>query len=179
MKITQITVSYGETQSLPEYSNVKPNLTLTATIDEGDDVAAVEAELWALVKAHVHEQVDLALEGSGKAAKHSTEPRYQVLRTYHEYHRPKDAPPQPPIIAVVLPNEMTLDKETFGTRFVSAGYGSDNRKLRYTHAMSVAREVVDNEPGALIIDCSDGDLTRLAAALPPPAPQPEEQERPF
>ena len=47
MKITQVTVSYGETQSLPEYSNVKPHLSLTAEIEPQDDPTQIEFELWA------------------------------------------------------------------------------------------------------------------------------------
>jgi hypothetical protein len=48
VKITQITVSYGETQSLPEYSNVKPNVTLTATLDPTDSPEQAEAALWTI-----------------------------------------------------------------------------------------------------------------------------------
>lgn len=173
MKIIQITVSYGETQSLPEYSNVKPSLTLTATLDDGDDAAAVEAELWGLVKAHVHEQVDQALEGSDKAAKHSSEPRYQVLRTYHDYHRPRDAPPEQLYVAI-LPNGVSLDEEAYGTRWVSPSF-HDTRKVRLAHARRMAAEVVSQE-GAILIDCSDGDLARLAVALPSEAEHRQEDD---
>src|SRR5262245_14752355 len=137
MKITQVTVSYGATQSLPEYSNVKPQLVLTATIDDGEAFEAVEAELWALAKAHVHEQIDLALEGSGKAAKYSDESRYQVLRTYRDY-RLKDEE-QPPLYVVIFPNELSLDKEAHGTRWVSPSF-ADTRKVRLSHARSMADE---------------------------------------
>lgn len=160
MKLTQITVSYGETQSLPEYSNTKPQLTLTAALDDGDDPAAVEAELWGRAKAAVHEQIDLALESCGKAAKYSTEPRYQVMRTAHDrYRHNNNAPPNPPPLVVVLPNEMSLDD-----RFVHVGW-PESRKLRYAHALQIAQERAQ-EIEAPIVDCADGDLSRLANVLP-------------
>lgn len=158
MKLVQITVSYGATQSLPEYSNVKPQLTLTATVDDGDDAATVEAELWSLCKAHVHEQIDLALEANDKAAKYSTEPRYQVIRTYRNYQHPKDAPPEQLFVAI-LPNEAALDTAD-GIRWVSPSF-HDTRRLRLNHARAMAAEVVEND-NAILIDCSDGDLSRLA-----------------
>src|SRR5215510_12607964 len=121
MKITQITVSYGATQSLPEYSNIKPQLTLTATLDEGEAFEAVEAELWALAKGHVHEQIDQALEASGQSAKYDPCPRFQVLRTYRDYHASRGAD-QPPLFVVIVPDGVKLDEETYGRRFLSVGY---------------------------------------------------------
>ena len=70
MKITDITVSYGITQSLPGYCNTKPALTLTAHIDEGDDALKVEAFLFDHARCIVHEQADQALEAAGEPARH-------------------------------------------------------------------------------------------------------------
>jgi hypothetical protein len=166
MHITQITVSYGETQSLPEYSNVKPSLTLTATIDTDDDPAVVESQLWQLAKDSVHAQIDNALEANDRAAKYDPAPRYQVMRTYWDrYGQPKDAV-EPPKIVIILPNELEI-KEQLGTRLVHAGY-PESRKLRYHHALRVARESA-RELDASLIDCSDGELMRLAAVLAPAA----------
>lgn len=182
MKLTQITVSYGETQSLPQYSNVKPNLTFTATLDEGDDVAAVEAELWAMAKAHVHEQIDRALEANSMAAKHSTELRYQVLQTYwNEWdHRGEEKPPQ---YVVILPNEVKIERGAYAQRLIGAAHEGDNRKLRYEHALAVARDVIRNsDDNPTLLDCSNGDLTLLNLALSAPESNPEvapEIEHPF
>lgn len=163
MKITQITVSYGETQSLPEYSNFKPALTLTATLDADEGAAVAEAALWQLAKQAVHAQVDLALEANGKAAKYDPAPRYQIMRTYWDrYDRPRDEP-EPPKIVIVLPNEIEL-KDRFDTHFVHAGY-PESRSLRYAHALRMAEKEA-RDLGANLIDCSDGDLSRLSAALP-------------
>ena len=169
MKLLTITVSYGQTQSLPEYSNVKPSLTLTAQLDEGDDPAAVETFLWQQTKAAVFEQIDQALEGAGMAAKHDqTSPRYQVLRTrrrdsYHERHLP-----QLPAIVVVVPNDITIEDKR-----LAQPYARETQRLRYGHALQVAADYA-RDHGAVLLDLSGGDLTPLWAALPvdPPPPEP-------
>jgi hypothetical protein len=158
MNITQITVSYGETQSLPEYSNVKPNLTITATLGDGELAEEVETELWKMAKESVHAQIDQALEGSGKAAKYSTDPRYRVMRTIHDSYNRRGKPVLPPLVTII-PNELELDD-----RFTSTGW-PENRKLRYAHAQRVAAETAV-DLGANIVDCSSGDFSALMALLP-------------
>jgi len=172
MQITQITVSYGETQSLPEYSNVKPSITLTAILNEGELAEEVETELWNMAKESVREQIDLALEGSGKAAKWSDEPRYQVMKTYWNQwdHKGQEKPPQ---YVIILPNEIDPDRDAYAQRFVHAGYSGDSRKLRYAHALRIAREAMGEEDGYHLLDCSNGDLTALNLAIGAPESNPE------
>jgi hypothetical protein len=172
MKITQITVSYGETQSLPEYSNVKPAITLTGMLDEGDDAAAVEADLWLQAKLSVREQIDLALEANGKAAKWSEEPRYQVMQTYWDQwsHKGETKPPQ---YVIILPNEINLTRDAYAQKLVHAGpYSSEARKLRYGHALRLAAEATQEREYTLL-DCSNGDLTALNLAIGAPESNPD------
>lgn len=168
MRITTITVSYGETCSLPEYSNVKPSITLTAELDEDDGREQVEADLWAMARSSVREEIDAALELHGRAAKYSEEPRYQVIKS-HKYDRwdtPAGtiSPPYEPIV-VILPNEIN---ERFDG-YVHAAYG-ESRNLRYHHALQVAQRVVAAE-GARLVDCSDGDLSRIPSMALIAAPE--------
>src|SRR5262245_34880619 len=79
MKPTSITVSFGRTQSLREYSNIKPAITLSADLEDGDDPEACRAELLEQARTFVEEQIDLALEADGTPAKFSTAPRYKIL----------------------------------------------------------------------------------------------------
>lgn len=160
MKLTQITVSYGVTQSLPEYSNVKPQATFTATLDDGDDPYEVESQLWDLARHAVHTQVDNALEANDRPAKYSTEPRYQVMRTAHERYRRPDDPPNPPKLLVILPNELNLKDN----RLHHAIY-PESRNLRYAHAFRAAEKYVREEEGMPLLDCSDGDLSKLWAVI--------------
>ena len=174
MNITQITVSYGETQSLPEYSNVKPNLTITTTLNDGDDPTESETLLWQHVKSAVREQIDQALEANGKAAKWSDAPRYQVMQTYwSQYdHKGETKPPQ---YVIILPNEINPDRDTYAQKLVHAGhYSSEARKLRYAHALRIATDAMQNGEYALL-DCSNGDLSSLKLAISAPeyAPTPE------
>lgn len=173
MNITQITVSYGQTQSLPEYSNVKPNLTLTAVLDEGDDPATVEALLWQHAKESVYAQIDAALEINDRAAKYSSEPRYQVMKTYWNQwdHRGEERPPQ---YVIILPNEMSLKDESYDQKLIHAAYTGESRKLRYSHALAVAQDVIrDSDENPTLLDCSNGDLTPLREALSAPESNPE------
>jgi len=164
MKLTEITISYGETVSLPGYSNTKPQITLTATIGPDDDPAEIELLLWAHARQAVQAQADTTLEQNDQPAKYDPAPRYQVMRTYYDrYGRPKDEI-APPIIVVVFPDDNDLDRESYGARFVHAGY-AESRKLRYQHAMRVAAKAARENNNAEIIDCSDGNLQRLKVAL--------------
>lgn len=173
MKITEITVGYAAVQSLPEYSNVKPSLTLTATLDEGDDPAEAEALLWHHAKDAVHAQVDLALEANDRAAKYSTDPRYQVMKTYWNQwdHRGETKPPQ---YVVILPNEINLERGAYAQSLIHAAHTGDSRKLRYTHALVLARDVIaDADDSPTLLDCGKGDLTLLNLALSAPESNPE------
>ncbi len=174
MNITQITVSYGETQSLPEYSNVKPSLTLTAVLSENEDAAAVYAALWEEARTAVHAQIDDALERNGKPAKYDPAPRYQVLRTYWNQwdHRGEQKPAQYVIIA---PDALKLDRGAYSQRLIC-----DSSKLRLGHAQKVAAELLgDTSEGYTLLDCSNGDLSALEAVLPPKpiAPELSEEDR--
>lgn len=179
MQITQITVSYGETQSLPEYSNVKPSITLTAVLDDGEDAAAAESDLWTQAKNAVREQIDLALEANGKAAKWSGEPRYQVMQTYWDQwsHKGETKPPQ---YVIILPNSINPDRGAYAQKLIHAGnYSGEARKLRHSHARRIAESVVaDRDDGPYtLLDCSDGDLTALNLAIGAPEQPAEKQEQ--
>jgi len=163
MRITQVTVSYGETQSLPEYSNVKPQLSLTAELEPGDNPDAAKAALWATAIADVREQIDLALEAIGRPAKHDRiSPRYQVMRSGFT--------PTRQCLIVIAPN----DAEQPGRGdFASASYDR-SRNLRLGHARAVAAEVAGNYHNAIVLDCSDGDLSPIDTYFPAPQVKPED-----
>jgi hypothetical protein len=80
MKIESITVSYARTQSLSNYSNVKPHISLTAVIEEDDDFEEVQRSLLAECKAVVEGEIDNALEFDGESPKFFDGPLFQALR---------------------------------------------------------------------------------------------------
>jgi len=79
MNITQLTVSFKRTQSLPGYCNVSSGLTATAEIDEADDPLVVEQRLRNELEQAVNDWIDAALEQAGQPARYSTDPRYDLL----------------------------------------------------------------------------------------------------
>jgi hypothetical protein len=79
MDITQVTVSFKRTQSLPGYCNVSSGLTLTAEIDEADDYLAVEQQLRSEVEVIINDWIDAELELAGQPARYSADPRYSLL----------------------------------------------------------------------------------------------------
>ena len=81
MNIVTITVGWSETCSLPEYNNVKPSITLSAQIGDGEDAEAATRALLAECKRVVQGQVDEALEACGKRPRHYTGLAYQVVES--------------------------------------------------------------------------------------------------
>jgi hypothetical protein len=164
MILTQITVSYGGTQSLPEYSNTKVNISLTATIDPDDDPADVERVLWEHAKESAHAQIDAALEANGKAAKYDPAPRYQVMQTYwSQWDHKGEAKPEQYVI--ILPSTIDLERDAYAQKLVHVSSMEDSRKLRYDHARRVATAKLHEGDDYTLIDCADGDLSALNLAI--------------
>jgi hypothetical protein len=66
MRITQITVEYGCTWNLGSYSSVRPALSLTAELEEGESPDQVRQELHEQAKSHVEAAIDAALVQTGQ-----------------------------------------------------------------------------------------------------------------
>lgn len=79
IEITEVSAHYGETKSLPDYSNVKPGYSLKAVVKPGQDPEEVKAALAEQVRAWVWEDCDTALEREGRRAEFWTGPRYDAL----------------------------------------------------------------------------------------------------
>ena len=80
MKIKTVEVTYGETCSLPEYSNVKVAVTVSADLEEGDSLDSVQGTLMLVAKHYVRNEIDDALEDSGRSPKHDTDELFQIFR---------------------------------------------------------------------------------------------------
>lgn len=170
MKLIQMTISYGQTQSLPEYSNVKPLISLTATLDEDDDPVAIEALLWMHAKATIYEQIDAALEANDRAAKYSLEPRYRLIRTYGDSYYRRGKPELPKIVAII-PDGLKFKDDRFSTPHYGVA------EMRHAHALRMAEQYA-HEHGYTLMDLADGDLAALLAALPEDPPE-EPKPAPF
>lgn len=56
--ITQVTASYSYTYNLGDYKSIRPEVTLTAILEEGDDPEGVRATLQIEARLSVQDQVD-------------------------------------------------------------------------------------------------------------------------
>lgn len=139
MNVTQVTVGYGMTYSLPDYANVKPSITLTAEVEGPDAVYNVINDLTRLAKQHVHDQVDEALEEAGQSPKFYTGPLYVV---YEWVQRD----------ALVI-----LEESPDGRKSPVTLPGSYRRRMgnpqRYTAVIDRARRMA--KPGQEILDVID------------------------
>lgn len=186
MQHTKITVSYGRTQSLQSYSNVKPQVSVEATLDADDDPAIVRAALLAEARTFVHEVIDQALEDDEQPAKFSLEPRYGLyfvsevgFGNWNEFRRTATPPER---LVVVVPEKIRLDRMEGEARAWWNRWGS--HRMRFAHALRVAEAYVQGSEGCRLVICADGDLARLPTwCLEPPtdpglpAPVATESER--
>lgn len=72
--IKTITIEYGYAFNLGNYSSVRPAVTLTAELTEGDDVEAVTKTLQDQARTAVETEIDATLKLQGKA------PHFEQLR---------------------------------------------------------------------------------------------------
>lgn len=82
MHITQITLNFTETCNLGDYSNTKPAIELTASLDAGDDVHAVIDDLASTAKKVIYEKIDDELEKVGKPPKYWEGQKWDVIYSH-------------------------------------------------------------------------------------------------
>lgn len=143
MHVTEVTASWSETCSLGNYSNVRPSLTLKATI--GPEEEDAQLAIWALTetcKRHVQEQVDQALEAEGEPAKYSSEPRFDVHTANYT-----------PRMVVIVPA---------GTERLPHCW-LHKSGLRLAHARRIAQQRYSEE--YVLFDCAHGDVQAVVDAL--------------
>ncbi len=144
MQITEITVSYEATQSLSDYSNVRPGVRLTAVLVGHDDPTAVQQTLLNEARSIVQEEIDDCLIADGKAPRYYDGPRYQVV--YNRETR----------IVAILPNETKpIDLPGPG-----AWFHKTFRRMRLDQARGIAQDLAQDHDWRLI-DCHEGDLSPL------------------
>lgn len=146
MVITEVTVKYAATQSTADYSNVRPELQLTAQVAADEDAEDVYRSLMDEARTFVHGEIDDALEACGKAPRYYEGPRFQVVELYKSN------------VITVLPNEQQPPDHFHHV------YGLE-RGLRLAAALRHAQQRA-SERAMVFFDCSDGDLSRIPEPLP-------------
>ena len=82
MKFTEVRLTLGYTYNLGDYSNVRPEITLTAELD--DDLQVALNSLYETARNHCYRMIDEALEANEKPAKFSDEPRFVAYSCHDE-----------------------------------------------------------------------------------------------
>lgn len=156
MQIETITVGWKETASLGNYSNVQPSLTMTARLDEHDNVDDVRWRLTQECRAFVQEAVDQALEAEGHPAKYSMDERYDVVAA-----RVRTGAKTWRRIVVLVPTKSA--RRIAGVDFHGVIVGH----RRHIAARRLAEERADPESDTevLVFDCAFASITDLVAPV--------------
>lgn len=179
MPLTKITVTYGRTQSLPDYCNVRPSVSLEWTLDPREDPEEVWKDLLTDARLIVEEECDAALEDAGRPARFSTEPRYSVVVSTapntRSWGKVQLVPPER-AVCVVPANQEAMVRE-WG--YMGGGiYPSDG--LRWSHVLRLAQEFIATQADRGIeyrlIECRTPDDLRFIPRAPEPEPEPEDGE---
>jgi len=145
MRIKKIVVSHMETQNLGDYSNVKPSVTLEAELGEGENVSETIKTLQAQAQQAVQQQVDNAFEAIDDPPKYYSGPRFAMIVNSRED------------LAAIVPDE-ALSNLINGWDGLS--YRKKGRRLEAIKSYITHKYLLQN-PETTVIDCSDGDLTKL------------------
>lgn len=79
MKYREITIGLSRTYSLPNYGNVRPSVSYTVELEDGDALDAVIATLTAECNTYIRHEVDAQCEQIGMPAIYNlTEPRVSI-----------------------------------------------------------------------------------------------------
>lgn len=156
MQITQVTVSYARTESLSNYCNIKPGITLTATLQEGDDPGMVEEDLIETAQTTVHDLIDTAREADGLSPKYY---RGKLHRVYRNDDRR----------CIVVVSNNTQPKTEDNWKYNDYWYAV-SVSVRPVRAWEVAIGEAAQHNFALV-DCADGDSSKIPA-LPDAGPAP-------
>jgi len=145
MQIIEITISYEATQSLSDYSNVRPGIRLTVRLDEGDDPVITQQALLNEVRTIIHKEIDDCLIADGKAPRYYMGQRYQVVYNMERH-----------IIALLPDETKPVDLPGPGSWFHEAP-----RRLRLDQARRIAHRFAGDREYQ-VMDCCNGDLSHLA-----------------
>lgn len=152
MKITEISVSYEETCSLPGYNNVRPGVRLTAQVED-EPANAVAVLLMDQARSAVREEIDFALMCAHKAPKYFDGQRYKIVYSWQRR------------ICLVIPQEHDAPDDF---SVVMAG-DCDTSELLLSQAREYAERYATLRSDATCYTIVDGDYSALPE-LPMPIP---------
>jgi hypothetical protein len=143
MNITQITVATHYTYNLGNYSNIRPEVQMTATLETQDTLDETVSELRRMTLAACQHQIDETLEANGDPAFFSRDPRFTAYYFRDEelvyIQSSKDPAPD-------VPNTRSLDgyrlphlKDLIQERFPNAAVVYELPDLKYVFWKEVGK----------------------------------------
>lgn len=142
MKVHQVSVTYSETCSLPNYCNVKPTISITAEIGPDDDYDTVYESLMREARDAVQYEVDKALEAADRPPKYWRGSRYYAALSYERK------------TVAILPTTITTPLAY--RNFYDVPFG-----MTRAYAIERVGRLMQTMGGYTLIDCTDGDLSKL------------------
>lgn len=162
MKVTHISIEFGATQNIGDYSNVKPSVVIGADLEDGDDPKKVLASLKDQALTTIHGLVDDELEKVGQAPRYYNGPLLRIWKS--EIRKCIVLAPQ----NVATPHETTW-KDRDNWNYVHGNNGILHN-LRLQTATQIWKTISVPE-GFTKVDCSKGDFSILPG-LPDVGPEP-------
>jgi len=145
MNIIQVSAGWTETASLPNYNNIKPSVTLTATLEEDENPTGCAQVLIEQARREVRELINQADE------EHNNRPRY--------YKGP---------LFILLQGR---ERECYAVAPKGCDYPADLRKIAIEGPLNFVNSRAGDyagDYGYQVINCADGDFSKL-----PPLPEPD------
>ena len=131
MKMTEIRFTLGYTYNLGDYSNVRPEITLTAEVD--GDASNALVDLYQTALGHCHRVIDDALEAEGRPAHFSEEQRFVAYAAHDEK------------LYAIVPQETSKHfQELFPEWYRTLGH-QGKKGFRADHLWSLLEEQHDSE----------------------------------
>ena len=146
MKMTEIRVTLGYTYNLGDYSNVRPEVTLTSEVDS--DANNVLNDLYQMAREHCHRVIDDALEAEEKPAHFSEEPRFVAYVAHDEK------------LYVIVPQDSIKHfDELFPEWHRCRGYNGRKEGFRLNHLQNLLEK--DTKDGYRILDSRKDTLPKI------------------
>jgi hypothetical protein len=149
VNVIQVSVGWTETASLPNYNNIKPSVTLTATLEEGDNPTGCVSLLMEQAQREVRDLINQADE------EHNNSPRY--------YKGP---------LFILLQGR---ERECYVIAPKGGDYPADLRKITIEGPLNFVNSRAGDyaaDYGYQVINCADGDFSKL-----PKLPEPDRLDK--
>lgn len=143
MELKESSIKFSITHNLGDYSNVRSEVYLSGTLEPGDGVDATVQAMRRHATRLVHDAIDAELEARDEAPYYYDGPRFDLLRFSAAR------------IALIVP----VPRDALPGLWAESAYDMA-RERRLEVIQQKAAHLPD---GWTLIDCSDGDYSRLPA----------------